>query len=84
MIYNPKHNLEYDGSMIPAEWFGWMHYKTDTPPTLKAPVKYDWMKDHDMNQSGTNKSYMPYSTTRPKVESWRPGQAASARRIGDQ
>lgn len=20
-------NFEYDGSQIPAEWFGWMHYK---------------------------------------------------------
>ena len=34
VIYNEKHNHEYDGSMIPAEWFGWMHYKTDTPPTV--------------------------------------------------
>ena len=34
VIYNEKHNVEYDGSMIPAEWFGWMHYKTDTPPTV--------------------------------------------------
>ena len=24
--------------MIPAEWFGWIHYKTDIPPTEKAPV----------------------------------------------
>ncbi len=31
--YNEKVHLEYDGSMIPAEWFGWMHYKTDIPPT---------------------------------------------------
>lgn len=23
-------NLEYDGSQIPAEWFGWMHYKVLT------------------------------------------------------
>ena len=33
VIYNPNVGVEYDGSMIPAEWFGWMHYKTDTPPT---------------------------------------------------
>lgn len=25
--YAPHFNLEYDGSQIPAEWFGWMHYK---------------------------------------------------------
>lgn len=25
--YAEHKNLEYDGSQIPAEWFGWMHYK---------------------------------------------------------
>lgn len=25
--YSPSFGLEYDGSQIPAEWFGWMHYK---------------------------------------------------------
>ena len=25
--YAPHFHLEYDGSQIPAEWFGWMHYK---------------------------------------------------------
>ncbi len=39
VVYNKKHHLEYDGSMIPAEWFGWMHYKTDQPPTVKPPVR---------------------------------------------
>ncbi len=34
VIYNDKTGLEYDGSMVPAEWFGWLHYKTDLPPTI--------------------------------------------------
>merc|ERR1711934_1107462 len=72
VIYNEKHNVEYDGSMIPAEWFGWMHYKTDTPPTVKPPIKYDWMMEHEPNQSGTDQAYVPYSTTKPKIESWAP------------
>ena len=71
--YNKNVGLEYDGSMIPAEWFGWMHYKTDIPPTEKAPVKYHWMAEHDANPSMTEKAYTPYSTTKPKVESWTPG-----------
>lgn len=25
--YAPHVHLEYDGSQIPAEWYGWMHYK---------------------------------------------------------
>lgn len=24
--------MDYDGSQVPAEWFGWLHYKTDLPP----------------------------------------------------
>lgn len=82
--------------MIPAEWFGWMHHKTDIPPTQvsgvfgasslkesfsfkhfllllqKPPVKYEWMADHTMNQSGTKDAYTPYSTVKPKVQSWTP------------
>ena len=25
--YAEHRNLEYDGSQIPSDWFGWMHYK---------------------------------------------------------
>lgn len=25
--YAPHVHMAYDGSQIPAEWFGWMHYK---------------------------------------------------------
>ena len=72
VVYNEKVGVDYDGSMIPAEWFGWMHHKTDYPPTEKPPVRYEWMKEHDMNPSGTKNQYVPYSTTKPKVESWKP------------
>ena len=32
VVYNKKVHLNYDGSMVPAEWFGWLHYKTDKNP----------------------------------------------------
>ena len=73
VIYNKNTGVDYDGSMIPGEWFGWMHHKTDIPPTVKAPVHYPWMVDHDANPSATKKAYVPYSTTKPKVQSWVPG-----------
>lgn len=28
--YAPHFNMEYDASQIPAEWYGWMHYKVPT------------------------------------------------------
>uniref|UniRef100_A0A0K8TTE2 NADH dehydrogenase [ubiquinone] 1 alpha subcomplex subunit 12 n=1 Tax=Tabanus bromius TaxID=304241 RepID=A0A0K8TTE2_TABBR len=66
-------NMDYDGSQIPADWFGWMHYKTDIPPNRDGmKVQYKWMADHSENLSGTKGQYMPYTTTRPKVEAWDP------------
>eukprot|EP00088_Acartia_fossae_P023589 TRINITY_DN24586_c0_g2_i1.p1 TRINITY_DN24586_c0_g2~~TRINITY_DN24586_c0_g2_i1.p1 ORF type:complete len:142 (-),score=35.78 TRINITY_DN24586_c0_g2_i1:212-637(-) len=72
VVYNPKHNVDYDGSMVPAEWFGWLHYKTDMSPIDKPPVKYDWMPEHTQNTSGTKEAYMPFTTTKPKIEAWTP------------
>jgi len=75
VIYNEKHTYDYDGSMIPAEWFGWMHHKTDVPPTEKPPVKYDWMMEHTPNVSGSKEAYVPYSTVKPKIQAWKPPSA---------
>ncbi|XP_075220780.1 NADH dehydrogenase [ubiquinone] 1 alpha subcomplex subunit 12-like [Lycorma delicatula] len=71
--YNDNTFLDYDGSQVPAEWFGWLHYKTDYLPT-KDPFrpKYKWMRDHVENVSGTPFQYTPYSTTKPKIEAWVP------------
>lgn len=67
--------MEYDGSQVPAEWFGWLHYKTDYLP-MNDPTrpKYKWMAEHTENLSGTPGQYMPYSTTRPKIEAWVPSK----------
>lgn len=77
--YNQKHNLEYDGSMVPAEWFGWLHYKTDTPPTKKPPLGYKWLTDHTNNMSGTPEQYVPFTTTRPKIQTWTPPKPGSSK-----
>ncbi|KAK9695837.1 NADH ubiquinone oxidoreductase subunit NDUFA12 [Popillia japonica] len=71
--YAPKYGVDYDGSQVPAEWFGWLHYKSDLPP-MKDPSrpKHKWIADHQENPSGTKDQYMPYSTTRPKIEPWIP------------
>ena len=34
--------------MIPAEWFGWMHHKTDTPPTLVSLAWHAVIRVHSV------------------------------------
>jgi NADH:ubiquinone oxidoreductase subunit len=72
----PKYkNLDYNASQVPAEWFGWLHYRTDHPPhenIMKITTQHKWMLDHSENMTGTQDAYMPYSTTKPKLEAWDP------------
>jgi NADH:ubiquinone oxidoreductase subunit len=58
--------------MVPAEWFGWLHYKTDLPPTISPPPTYKWIEPHRENLTGTPEQYVPYTTTVPKIQSWVP------------
>ncbi|XP_066589051.1 NADH dehydrogenase [ubiquinone] 1 alpha subcomplex subunit 12 [Prorops nasuta] len=75
VVYNIKFNKSYDASMISPEWYGWIHRKTDLPPykDLSRP-KHRWMIKHTPNFSGTKLAYYPYSTPKPKIESWTPPQ----------
>nr|CAH7723393.1 unnamed protein product [Callosobruchus chinensis] len=74
--YADYYGMNYDGSQVPAEWFGWLHYKTDlTPDKDPHRPKYKWMADHTENMSGTPGQFMPYTTTRPKIEPWIPPKA---------
>ncbi|XP_050728827.1 NADH dehydrogenase [ubiquinone] 1 alpha subcomplex subunit 12-like [Eriocheir sinensis] len=76
VIYNPSVGTDYDASMVPAEWFGWLHHKTDQPPTVVPPTAYTWQSGHQENVTGTADAFTPYSTTRPKVEAWTPPRRA--------
>lgn len=50
----------------------WVHHITDEPPSTHPPVKRDWFLPYEENMSGTNKQYIPYSTTRTKIQAWQP------------
>lgn len=71
--YAHHYNLDYDASQVPAEWYGWLHYKTDLTP-LNDPTrpKYKWMTDHVENLTGKPGQYMPYSTVPEKIHVWDP------------
>jgi len=72
VVYNENVGYDYDGSQVAARWYGWLHYKTDLPPTIQPGVNYPWLAKHTENMTGTEKAYTPYSTTLPKIQAWDP------------
>jgi NADH:ubiquinone oxidoreductase subunit len=63
-------------SKIPAEWHGWMHYSTNTPPINMDTHKFSWQKIHLPNLTGTKNSYSPRNSevrkTNSQYEAWKP------------
>ncbi|HMB48966.1 MAG TPA: NADH:ubiquinone oxidoreductase subunit NDUFA12 [Afifellaceae bacterium] len=70
-----------DASKIPPGWHGWMHYRTDVPPTDESYSPKEWQKPHQENLTGTSGAYLPKGSLvsgeqRPEVtgdyEAWTP------------
>jgi len=70
-----------EASAIPAGWHGWMHHRTDTPPTEENYQPREWQKPHQPNLTGTAQAYRPKgslaaSGQRPKstgdYDAWTP------------
>ncbi|CAJ0929136.1 unnamed protein product, partial [Mesorhabditis belari] len=67
--------LDYDASQVPPEWHRWLHHIGDETPTVKPPQNEKWVLDHRENASiYTKEKYIPYSTTRTKIQGWVPGK----------
>ena len=71
-----------EASAIPAGWHGWMHYRTDTPPSKESYTAREWQQPHKVNLTGTPYAYRPQgsisaSGERPRVtgdyDAWTPG-----------
>ncbi len=69
-----KSLTNYDASDIPAEWFGWLHKINDSPPSdsSKEHQLSRGYRGHAPNWTGTRGKYVPYSTTKQKVQAWAP------------
>ncbi|CAB3226203.1 unnamed protein product [Arctia plantaginis] len=78
VVYNPRFKFEYDASQVNADWYGWLHYKTDRLP-CEDPAKVAlhscswtqaWLQPHRENYTGTDSSYYPYPTVVPHIKTW--------------
>jgi len=76
------YNGPAEASMVPPGWHGWLHHKTDTPPSEQAYQPREWQKPHSPNLTGTPLAYRPPGSLlsdrdRPKAdgdyEAWTPG-----------
>lgn len=54
----------------------WLHHIGDNTPIAEPPEIRKFQKEHTENLSGTVREYIPYSTTRQKIESWQPPKTA--------
>lgn len=50
---------EADASAIPPGWHGWMHHRTDVPPSEEDYTPRDWEKAHQPNLTGSAAAYRP-------------------------
>ncbi|KAH9582473.1 NADH dehydrogenase 1 alpha subcomplex subunit 12 ndufa12/DAP13 [Schistosoma haematobium] len=71
--YSNRFGWDYEGSQVPPEWHRWLHHITDETPVSHPPTVYKWSAEHSENLTlQKDKKYIPYSTTRPKIEPWEP------------
>jgi NADH:ubiquinone oxidoreductase subunit len=75
------YNGPAEASAIQAGWHGWMHGRTDVPPSEQDYQPRDWQKPHQQNLTGTAYAYRPKGSLladgeRPKVtgdyDAWSP------------
>ncbi len=71
-----------EASAIPPGWHGWIHYRTDTPPSDESYEPKDWQQPHRPNMTGSAAAYRPQGSIltpeeRPKAtgdyDAWTPG-----------
>lgn len=76
------YNGTAEASRIPVGWHGWMHHRTDVPPTEDSYQPKEWELAYQPNLTGTPNAYRPKGSiltpeSRPKVtgdyEAWAPG-----------
>tara|TARA_Y100000590_G_scaffold275346_1_gene309120 strand:- start:1382 stop:1741 length:360 start_codon:yes stop_codon:yes gene_type:complete len=53
------YNDEIEATKITDEWYSWIHHTKNKIENSHQIKKYNWQKEHQSNQTGTEKSYHP-------------------------
>ncbi len=54
---------EPEASKVPPEWHIWLHHTADAPIAEQSPLRKNWQKPYEQNQSGSQAAYFPPSHT---------------------
>ncbi|MGE4351558.1 MAG: NADH-ubiquinone oxidoreductase subunit NDUFA12 family protein [Bdellovibrionales bacterium] len=71
---------EPEASMVPPDWFGWLHHSCDQPLPNDPESRYVWLRPHQPNLSGTEAAPLPSGhpsvcqarCSRGRVQAWFP------------
>ena len=73
------YNGPIEGSRVPAEWHGWLHYTFDNRPGNNPLPRQSWEKPSKPNMTGTAEAYHPSGsllaggkTPKSDYEAWQP------------
>jgi len=70
-----------EASAIPPGWHGWMHHRTDTPPSQATYRPRQWQQPHQANMTGSAAAYRPPGSivgsarpapAEPDYQAWKP------------
>jgi NADH:ubiquinone oxidoreductase subunit len=50
---------DWEASLVPPEWHGWLHHTVDVPPTMVEYTPHPWEKRYEPNPTGTPEAYRP-------------------------
>ena len=65
---------ETETTKIPQEWYSWIHYMKNKIENEHDLKKFFWQKEHQPNQTGTEKAYIPNknkNVTSKKYKTWK-------------
>ncbi len=72
---------EPEASKVPPEWHIWLHHTADAPIAATSPLRKDWQKSYEPNQTGTEAAYFPPGHDGGKrakatgdYQAWTPGE----------
>lgn len=68
-----------EGSKVPPGWHGWLHHRTDCPPSEETYTAREWEAVHTMNPTGTSLARRPKGSllgakapAREEYQAWKP------------